>query len=890
MTIGPGTRLGPYEIIAPIGAGGMGEVWKGRDTRLDRDVAIKILPPGFADNDQFRARFDREAKTISSLNHPNICTLFDVGHEEKIHFLVMELIDGESLADRLTKGPLPLDQVIRYGAQVAEALDRAHKQGVVHRDLKPGNVMLTKTGAKLLDFGLARSAAEAPVQGLTEMPTQARPLTAEGTILGTFQYMAPEQLEGLEADSRTDIFALGALLYEMATGQRAFKGDSKTSLIAAIVSAHPPPISTVTPLSPPALEHVIRKCLEKDPEDRWQSAHDIASELRWISEAGSQIGVPVQVTSRRKSMARLGWVAASIFCLTTIAALWWIGTLAAPPLRETQPIRSNVLPPDGMSFSTSGQNIGSLAVSPDGTRIVFGAGDSKGRTTLHVRPVGSLVAQPLAGTEGGTYPFWSPDGKQIGFFASNKLLKIDVGGGAAFTICEAPDGRGGTWNTDGVIVFAAATQTGLSRVAAAGGQPVSLTEIDPATQETTHRYPYFLPDGNHFVYFAGSHNLGIKDAVHGVYMSSLDDPKSRRRMVTARTNAQYAQGTLLFLRDQFLMAQRVDPGTLDLVGDPFPVGESIQYDANYFAGVFSVSQNGILAYRTGVSALRSLVHVDENGELIKEIDSEAAYDRIRVSPDGRRVAVTLLDTTSGNEDIWVFDMERGTRTRLTFGEGPERSPVWSPDGTRVAYQSGATGNGDIYVRSASGSGEEELLYTSPASDTAEDWSRDGKYLAFNKVESNKTDLWILNVESGEAEPLITGDFEEGWGYFSPDGKWLAYLSNESGPWQAYAVRFPNVKDGRWQISTRAAEWIVGWRDDGRELYYLDDNYDVVAVEVTSGEGFEVGPPRRLFRIESSSSWSLLGDGKSFVVGQSSMSGEEHPLTLVVDWLPEDQAK
>jgi Tol biopolymer transport system component len=862
----------------------MGEVWKGRDTRLDREVAIKILPPGFAENEQFRARFDREAKTISSLNHPNICTLFDVGHEDKVHFLVMELIEGDTLADRLTNGPLPLDQVIRYGAQVAEALDRAHKQGVVHRDLKPGNVMITKTGAKLLDFGLARSSVEPPIQGLTEMPTQARPLTEEGTILGTFQYMAPEQLEGLEADARTDIFALGALLYEIATGQRAFKGESRTSLIAAIVSAHPPAISTVAPLTPPALEHVIRKCLEKDPEDRWQSAHDVASELRWISEAGSQAGVAAPLTSRRKSLARAGWAVAALFAATTAAALWWATTLAKPPLRETRPIRSAILPPPDTTFATGGRNVGSIALSPDGTRIVFGAADSKGKTTLYVRPLESMAAQPLAGTENGTYPFWSPDGRQIGFFASGKMLKIDAGGGAAFTICDAPEGRGASWSSRGVIALTPTTQAGLSRVAAAGGQAAPLTEIDPSTKETTHRYPWFLPDGNHFVYVAASHNLGVKDEVHGIYLSSLDDPKSRRRLVPARSNAQVSQSTLLFLRDQFLMAQRMDPKTFDLVGDPFPIGESLQYDGNYFAGPFSVSRNGVLAFRAGAVTRRSLVVVDDRGGTLKELGEPGLYDRARVSPEGRRVAVTLTDEGSGNEDIWVFDVERGSRTRISFGDVPDRNPVWSPDGTKIVWQSGASGNGDLYVRSSTGSGAEELLYSSPAIDDPEDWSRDGRFLVFNKIESNKPDIWVLDVESGEARPLVAGPAEEGWGYLSPDGRWMAYLSNESGPWQAFVVPFPNVEDGRWQIGQ--ADWVLGWSDDGSAIYLLDDEYDMVVVPVETGESFETGAPTELFRIESNLTWARFGDGKRFVTAKSPAKAGNDPITLVVDWLPE----
>jgi len=550
-------------------------------------------------------------------------------------------------------------------------------------------------------------------------------------------------------------------------------------------------------------------------------------------------------------------------------------------------MRASILPPPGTSLSM-GKFSGSLAPSPDGTRLVFAAADADGRQMLYVRSLESLVAQPLVGSEGAAFPFWSPDGTQIAFFAGGRLLRISAAGGAAFTICPAPDGRGGSWSKDDVIAFSPSTQTGLYRVAAAGGAPTPLTQIEPATRETTHRYPWFLPDGKRFVYLAGSHNLGVRDEVHGVYLSSLEDPAKRRRLVTARSNAQVSQQTLLFTRDQFLMAQRFDPGTIEPVGDPFPVAENVQYERGFFMAAYSVSQNGLLVHRNGAATRAALVLVDEKGKRLRQIADPGDYGQVRVSPDGRRAAVSVADPANLNEDVWIFDLERGTRTRLSFGEGPDRAPVWSPDGRRVAYQS--QGSSDIYVRSASGGGSEEVLYQSPALDTPEDWSRDGRFLTFDKVEGNKTDLWILDLEAGKAEALVATAAEEGWGRFSPDGKWLAFLSNESGRFQLYAVRFPNVEDGRWQITTDSAEWLVGWNDAGNALYYLDSESNLVRVGVKAGESFEVGAPERLFGVESELTWANSGDGKSFVVGKSPEGRDQGPMTLVVDWLPEQKAR
>ena len=888
MSILSGTRLGPYEIVESLGAGGMGEVWRAKDTRLDREVAIKVLPAGFAENEQFLQRFEREARAISSLNHPHVCTLYDVGEEApregtaSLHYLVMELIEGESLADRLTKGPLPLHEVLKYGRQIASALDAAHKRGVIHRDLKPGNVMITKSGAKLLDFGLAKSAAEGgALDGLTNLRTEAKPLTQEGTILGTFQYMAPEQLEGIEADARTDIFALGALLYEMATGRRAFRGETKTSLIAAIVSQHPEPISQVTPMTPPALDHVVRRCLEKDPDDRWQSAQDIASELQWISEAGSQAGVAAPITMRRKTRERLAWSVAAIL-LVAAAVTGWYALQWRDALERQGSVRAYILPPENTTLEFQSIHIGSLVLSPDGSRIAFTALSPEKSRLLYVRPVDSLAAQPLSGTEGAIFPFWSPDGRFLAFFAGGKLKKIDASGGAPLTICDATDGRGGTWNEDGVIVFTPETQVPLHRVSAVGGTPVPITELDRAAGETTHRYPHFLPDGKHLLFFAGGHGAGHRDPVNAIWVASLDSPE-RKRVLTARSKAILAQGHLLYVQETFLMAQPFDLDALDVVGDPFPVGERVLYAPDYFTGVFSASNDGKLAFYQGGTLQLSLTVVDRNGERLRTIGEPGDFQYIRFSPDGSRLAVTMTEESQDSADIWVFDLDRNSRTRLTFDENHDYLPVWSPDGEKIAY-SGGDRRGDLYVKPSSGAGERTLLYGTEWSEAPWDWSRDGKYIAYNKNEKTD-DLWVLPLDGDEPFPIVQTDAQEGYASFSPDGRWIAYLSNESGRWQAYATRFPSG-EGRWQITSDAAgaDWLVGWKGDGSEIYVVDINQTMKAIPVEARESsIEVGQPIPLFELNGPFSWASHPDGMHFVIGLSEGGVKDLPITLVTNW-------
>ena len=559
MPILPGRRLGPYEILSAIGAGGMGEVYKARDTRLDRIVAIKVLPTHLADRPELRGRFEREAKTIASLNHPHICTLYDTGHQDEIDFLVMEYLEGETLAQRLVKGSLPMEQVLRYAIEISDALDKAHRKGVTHRDLKPGNIMLTKTGTKLLDFGLAKLKQEVVPANvpLSDLPTAKDPLTAQGTLLGTLQYMAPEQLEGKEVDARTDIFAFGASVYEMATGKRAFEGKSQASLIAKILEIDPPPISSLQPMTPPALDRVVKRCLAKEPEMRWQTASDLCEELKWIAEGGSRTGMPAPVVAQRKIRERVAWAVAVIAVVAALA-------LASPFFRrssdEPRVLKIAVLPPEKTTFS-----VRSLpAVSPDGRRLAFVL-TAGGKDELWVRDLDSLAARALTGTDGASYPFWSPDSRTIAFFADQKLKKTEVAGGPALTLCDAINGRGGTWNNDGVILFGVFGGS-IFRVSAAGGIATALTAPDKASGETDHRVPWFLPDGRHFLYTAT--NRDPEKVV--IYAGDLDS-KNRKLVVAGNSNAVYSPpGYLLFVRERTLMVQPFDVGKLETTGDRGP--------------------------------------------------------------------------------------------------------------------------------------------------------------------------------------------------------------------------------------------------------------------------------------------------------------------------------
>ena len=887
MALSAGNRLGPYEIVAPLGAGGMGEVYRAKDTRLDRDVAVKILPAGFAANPEFKARFEREAKTISQLSHPNVCSLFDVGNHEGMEYLVMELIEGESLGDRLLKGPLPIQMVLKHGIEIASALDAAHRQGIVHRDLKPGNVMLTKAGAKLLDFGLAKSGplitSSSSVSQMAESPTQHQPLTEQGTILGTFQYMAPEQLEGLEADARTDLFAFGALLYQMATGQPAFQGRTRTSLIAAIVSGTPTPLSQLVPLTPPALDHVIKKCLEKDPDDRWQSARDLADQMRFIVDAGSRAGEAAPVLAKRKTRTKVAWALNAATAVVAVLATIGVVKLTTAPPRI---VRSSLLPPEHTQYQP---NSGAMVLSPDGLRIAFVARGDDGKQMLWVRALDALTAQPLAGTEDASHPFWSPDSRHLGFFSSGKLRKIDANGGPPQALCDASGGRGGAWSINGTIVFTPAPTDAIYKVSAAGGVPVAVTELDAKTSESSHRFPIFLPDGKHFLFLAEARpdTEGSQEGFT-LFAGSLDS-KDRKRVVATNAGARFAKsGYLLFLRDRTLLAQRFDPGKLELAGDAVPVADNLTRTGRYET-MFSVSDNDLLAVQSGAaSELSHLVFMDRDGRDLETVGKPADYRSIALSHDGKRVAASILDPKNQKTDIWSLDLERGTSTRLTFDPADDYSPVWSPDDRTIYFSSSRQGRGDIYRKSSSGTGTDEPVFGDPDQNILWSLSGDGRTGAIMTNSTGKKTGWDISIFSfadAKHRVFLETPFNEVAPAISSDGKWLAYASNESGQGEIYVQSLGN-DGGKWQISTEGGK-LPQWTQDNSELVFQtpDDKLMVVTVKLTPA--FTASVPRKLvdpkIRQMIANQYALSPDGKRILVNRSVEQAAATPVTLVQNW-------
>jgi serine/threonine protein kinase/Tol biopolymer transport system component len=871
MTISPGSRLGPYEVLSPLGAGGMGEVWKARDTRLERTVAVKVLPSHMSASPEVRQRFEREAKTISQLSHAHICALYDVGREGETEYLVMELLEGETLLNRLGKGALPLEQTLRYGTEIADALDKAHRQGIVHRDLKPGNVMLTKSGVKLLDFGLAKAMAPAgPAGSLTALPTQ-QGLTQEGAILGTFQYMAPEQLEGKEADGRTDIFAFGCVLYEMATGKKAFSGASQASLISAIMQNDPPPISSLQPMTPPTLDRIVKTCIAKDPEDRWQSAHDLMSQLRWIAEGSSRAGIMAPVAVRRRSRERLAWAAALI---VAAAVAWMLSLRSRPP--NAAPIRLSLPPPEQTTFG-----LGS-ALSPDGRSLVF-VGTREGKQLLWLRLLSGLEARPLSGTDGATNPFWSPDAKSIGFFADNKLKRVEVANGALKTVCDVPSVEpvsGGSWSREGVMVFSPDAHSPVYRVLAAGGVPTRVTELGKTQKEGAHLWPEFLPDGRHFVFWV------LGGGQDGIAVSSLDS-REKRLLIPRASRAVYAPpGFLLFVREGTLMAQPFDAARSRLSGEPLPIAERVD-------SYFSTGSNGLLAYRAGAIDARQLRWFDRSGRELAKVGKPGDYLEPALSPDGKRLAIGVGSWTPTG-DIWLLELARGGFSRFTPHPNDDVTPIWSPDGKEIAFASNSNGPFDLYKKDAGGAGGDELLVQSSDDKFPLDWSRDGKYFIYYTVDpKTKSDLWVLPM-SGERKPtpFLQTEFNETNAVFSPDGRWVAYNSDESGTLEIYVRPFPPSR-GKWQVST-AGGGQAAWRSDGKEMYYVSPDRKIMAVEVKPGSVFSAGLPVPLFEApirpegitESHSAFVVSPDGRRFLVNTIAEEAAHVPITVVVNWTAE----
>jgi eukaryotic-like serine/threonine-protein kinase len=882
-----GTTVSHYRILEKLGGGGMGVVYKAEDTRLQRFVALKFLPESVAKDSQALERFQREAKIISSLNHPNICTLHDIGQQEGLDYLVFEYLEGETLAERLEKGPLPYEYVLRYGIEIGDALDKAHRQSVIHRDLKPSNIMLTKSGAKLLDFGVAkalpRAAGMRAAIGATSAPTASKPLTAEGTIVGTFQYMSPEQVEGKEADARSDIFAFGAMLYEMATGKKAFEGKTTASVIAAVLEREPSPISTLRPLIPPALDRVVKKCLAKAPDERWQSAKDLHDELKWILEGGSQVGVPLPVTTQRKTRQRFAWVGAAG---VTIVAL---GLLVFAANRVLQPeakglIRFVISPPENASFPSEPH----VSLSPDGRRLVFVAHTSGGNDLLYLRPLDSVTAQVLPGTEGAGLPFWSPDGRYLSFFADDKLKKIDVAGGSGppVTLCDAPNWHGGTWNRDGVIVFSADLSGGvdLYRVPDSGGVPVPLAlERSLAESGQIQITPQFLPDGRHFLYFSAS----LQSEQSWICVGSLDS-KETKRLVHVNSQGMYAPpGYLLFVRQGTLLAQAFDPGHVQLKGDPSSIAEGVASSALIGEGHFSTSESGVLAYENGRDADTQLVRFDRTGTRHGTVGGFGAYTSPAISPDGSKLAVGVRDPHTQTRDIWIFDLKRGTGSRLTFDPADDLSPVWSADGGRILFTSTRRGHRDIYLKSANGIGDEQLVFESNGPKSVDDWSSDGRYIVYDFNNTSRSELWVLPL-FGERKPFpfVQTKFGAAQAQLSPNTCFVAYLSSESGGPEVYVQTFPEQR-GKWRISTSGGTQ-PQWRRDGKELFYLADG-KMMAVDIkTDSRQLELGIPRILFDWHLSESWTrndyvVTPDGRQFLAVIPVAKSTPDSMTVVVNW-------
>ncbi len=894
MSLAAGTKLGPYEIVAPVGAGGMGEVYRARDTRLDRTVAIKVLPAHLAANADLRARLEREARAVSSLSHPHICVLHDIGHQDGVDFLVMEFLEGETLAGRIARGLLPLEQILTIATEIADALDKAHRQGMVHRDLKPGNVMLTKSGAKLMDFGLAKTTPTSSLLSSVAV-TQSSPVTAAGTIIGTFQYMSPEQIEGREADARSDIFAYGVMLYEMATGRRAFEGKTQASVAGAILATEPPPISSLQPLTPPALERLVKTCMAKDPDERRQSIHDVLLELKWITEGGSQAGVPAPVLARRKNRERIWMIAAAVLLLATLGSLstaYYFQRAAS----NVRPLRALILPAEGSTFGVGGGAGGPVVVSPDGRHVAYVA-MSGGKRMLWVRSLESVTPQLLGGTEEASFPFWSPDSRSIGFFTPGKLKKIDVSGGPPFTLCDYIGGsgaRGGTWSRDGVILFTPNTNSGLLRVSVNGGSATPATKLDDSRKEGTHRWPFFLPDQKHFLYLARALGPGsaTQTGSEGIYVASLDG-KENKLLVRAVSSAAYAIGYLLFVRDSTLMAQPFDLGRLETTGDAIPVVEQVQFDVAFSLAAFSVSENGVLTYHAGGTLENNskLLWMDRSGKELGVLGDPAMYYDERISPDGQKVAVSLFDPSARNIDVWIYQVARGLRTRFTFDPAFDRFPVWSPDGSRIVFGSSRKGVYDLYVKPSSGAGSEELLASIGLNMYPTDWSADGQYVLY-WVPDPKTgsDIGVLPM-TGERKPMpfLHTPYNEADGHFSPDGKWIAYISNESGIDQVYVAPFPGP-GGKWQISSVGGSRPV-WRRDGKEIVFLAPDDKVMAAEVSaSGSNFNVGALRALFSINPQrfvtffpAIYSANREAQRFLVTSTREQTAVAPVVLVVNW-------
>ena len=895
MTLAAGARLGPYEILSLMGAGGMGQVYKARDTRLDRVVAIKLLSPDHAERPDRRHRLEIEAHAISSLNHPHICTLFDVGEHDNRIFIVMEYVDGETLDDRLVRGPLEPNEVLRYAGQIADALDCAHRQHIVHRDLKPSNVMLTRSGAKLLDFGLARAPLLESKGLLSTASFDHRRATAEGTIIGTVQYMAPEQLEGKDADARTDVFAFGTLLYEMATGRKAFNGDSQASIIASILTAHPPAISTSRQGHsanglPKSLDYLAERCLAKNPDERWQTARDLKAAIDWLANGHDPGRTEIVRRRPRRTIAIVGW---SAIGLAAMALLGVLGANVLRPKPSAEITRFVVEFPAGTTVAGARAET-RIAVSPDGRHLAIIA-TTEGTERLWVHSFDSLKPRLLAGTEGASSPFWSPDSRFIGFFAAGegRLKKVELTGGPTRVICAGSVSGLSSWLPDGTILFSE-FRKGLYRVSADGGAPTQITRVDPKRGELNHYWPSVLPNGQQFLYTATWLGEDGRRATPIIYVGSLD---SRETKEIARLNSRvvYApSGHLLYVHEGALLAQKFDLDDLRTTGEPVRIADDLDYYRSTGAAGFSVSDTK-LVYR-GAAGPLDLMWFGRRGEPLERLWTDQRFGNLRISPDGEQTAVEVVDPHRGTSDLWMYHFKRAVNNRFTSDVNDETLPVWSADGQRIIFGSdrgtGKDASSDFFTKSADGMGPEDVLFVQTGFQAPDDWSRDGRWLSYtddNRQTGN--DVWVLSLAGDrKARPLLNTAFGEWGSRFSPDSHWIAYVSDESGHPEVSIAPFEQRKGGKVRVSTGGG-LAPRWRANGRELFYMTaDGKAVMMVPIEYTPVFRAGVPVKLFTIDRETGfrnrarnvgYDVSPDGQRFLISVAPGDRQREAAQIVV---------